>query len=213
MIQDKKTMDNTSKKTNITVLLPAGRLPLPILDKIQELSHDFGLELYCSTAQNIRLLNVNEDDAETIKGELAALGAAFKKPGVFPLPRVCIGTPHCKLGLIDIKKLSDTILTHFKGRSVKPKIKIAIAACPANCTNAISTDIGIVATKAGLDLYAGGKGGAIPKTGRRLIKHGDEKSIIETIEKLLNFHDSHTTKKQRMAKLLNHPDFPYPEAA
>lgn len=206
-------MDNTSKKTNITVLLPAGRLPLPILAKIQELAHRFDLELYCSTAQNIRLLNINESDAETIKGELAALGAAFKKPGVFPIPRICIGKPHCKLGLIDTKVLSEKILNHFKGRTVKPKVKIAIAACPATCTNAVSTDIGIVATKAGLDLYAGGKGGPMPKIGQRIIKHGDDETIINAIEKLLDFHDAHTNKKQRMAKLPNHPEFPYPEAA
>ena len=206
-------MDNKSKKINITVLLTAGRLSLPILDKIQELAHRFDLELYCSTAQNIRLLNINADDADTIKGELAALGATFKKPGIFPIPRVCIGEPHCKLGLIDTKLLSEKILDHFKGRSVKPKVKIAIAACPANCTNPVSTDIGIVATKAGLDLYAGGKGGPMPKIGRRIIKHGDEEAIIEAIEKLLDFHDAHTNKKQRMAKLLDHPKFPYPEAA
>jgi len=178
-------MDNKSKKTNITILLPAGRLPLPIFDKIQELAHRYALELYCSTAQNIRLLNVNEDDAKAIKGELAVLGASFKKPGVFPIPRVCIGEPHCNLGLIDTKVLSEKILDHFQGRSVKPKIKIAIAACPANCTNPVSTDIGVVATKAGLDLYAGGKGGPMPKMGRRIVKHADDKTVIDAIEKLL----------------------------
>ncbi len=206
-------MNNKSKKQNITVLLPAGRLPLLILEKIRELAYRFDLELYCSTAQNIRLLNINKDDAETIKNELAALGTALKKPCIFPIPRVCIGEPHCKLGLIDTKLLSEKILDHFKDRSVKPKVKIAIAACPANCTNPVSTDIGIVATKAGLNLYAGGKGGSMPKIGRHIIKHGDDKTIIEAIEKLLDFHDTHTNKKQRMAKLLNHPEFPYPEAA
>ncbi len=30
---------------------------------------------------------------------------------------------------------------------------------------------------------------------------------------LVEFHDAHTETKQRMVKLLDHPDFPYKEAA
>jgi dissimilatory sulfite reductase (desulfoviridin) alpha/beta subunit len=200
-----------SKKNNITIMLKAGRLPIKILDKVQELMHKYNLEFYFSTAQNLRLLNINEEDKEDVKAELVAVGAEIRKKGRFPIPRICVGRPYCNFGLCDTRAISEKILDHFQGRTVKAKIKIAVSACPANCANAVATDIGIFATKGGLHIYAGGKGGPRPKAGRRIAKNVDEDAIIPIIEKLVDFHTAKTKKKQRMAKLLSDPEFPYPE--
>jgi dissimilatory sulfite reductase (desulfoviridin) alpha/beta subunit len=200
-----------SKKNNITIMLKAGRLPIKILDKVQELMHKYNLEFYFSTAQNLRLLNINEEDKEDVKAELVAAGAEIRKKGRFPIPRICVGRPYCNFGLCDTRAISEKILDHFQGRTVKAKIKIAVSACPANCANAVATDIGIFATKGGLHIYAGGKGGPRPKAGRRIAKNVDEDAIIPIIEKLVDFHTAKTKKKQRMAKLLSDPEFPYPE--
>ena len=200
-----------SKKNNITIMLKAGRLPIKILDKVQELMHKYNLEFYFSTAQNLRLLNINEEDKEAVKAELVAAGAEIRKKGRFPIPRICVGRPYCNFGLCDTRAISEKILDHFQGRTVKAKIKIAVSACPANCANAVATDIGIFATKGGLHIYAGGKGGPRPKAGRRIAKNVDEDAIIPIIEKLVDFHTAKTKKKQRMAKLLSDPEFPYPE--
>ena len=200
-----------SEKTNLTVMLTAGRLPLKILDKVQELMHEYNLEFYFSTSQNLRLLNIDQNDVETVKAELLAAGAELRKKGRFPIPRICVGKPHCKLGLCDTKAISEKILAHFQGREVKAKLKIAVSACPANCANAVATDIGIFATRGGLHIYAGGKGGPRPKAGRRIARNVDEEAIIPIIEKLVDFHTAKTNKKQRMAKLLADPEFPFPE--
>ncbi len=197
---------------NITVLLPAGRLPLPVMAKAHELAARHGLGVYLSLAQNLRLINVPEEAADQIKVELAELGVRFKGPGKFPLPRVCVGETHCNLGGIDTEALSGKILARFQDKALtKPKFKIAIAACPLCCSAPKITDIGIVATRAGFELYAGGKGGPYPKEGRRILVKGSEAAVLEAVEKLVNFHDAHTKKKQRMRKLLDHPEFPFPE--
>lgn len=198
---------------NITVLLPAGRLPLDIMGKAHELAEQYKLGVYLSTVQNLRLINVPDESADAIKGELAALGAQFKGPGKFPLPRVCVGMPHCNLGIIDTEKLSEAILARFKDKAVtKPKFKIAVSGCNLSCSGVLTTDIGVMATRAGFEVYVGGKGGPYPKVGRRILRKATEDEVLEAIEKLVNFHDAHTVKKQRMFKLIDHPDFPYPEA-
>lgn len=200
------------KKMSLTVLLPAGRLPLPIMNKAYELATKYDLELYLSTAQNLRILEVPETAVEEFKRELGALGADFKAPGKFPIPRVCVGKPHCNLGVIDTKDLSSKILDRFKGREkTKPKFKIAISACLLSCSGSLLTDIAVVATKKGLDLYVGGKAGPYPKVGSRVLRNAGEAEIIDAIETLVEFHDKKTGKKQRMAKLLDDPEFPFPD--
>lgn len=201
-----------SKKVSITVLLPAGILPLDIMAAAHRLAGAHGLTVYLSNAQNLRLMNVPEEQAEQIKAELAALGADFKGPGKFPLPRVCIGKDHCNLGVIDTAALSARIQGRFGSRAhTKAKFKIAIAGCGMSCTDAKMTDIGIIATRDGFEVYAGGKGGTFPKVGRRIVRNGDEETVLETIGTLVDFHDRKTEKKQRMFKLLADAEFPCAE--
>ncbi|MEN8141061.1 MAG: nitrite reductase [Thermodesulfobacteriota bacterium] len=202
----------SEKKMSVTVLLPGGRLPLAIMAKAQELASRLGLGVYCSLAQNIRLLDVPESQVAMVKEELAALGADFKGPGKFPLPRVCVGQGHCPMGLLDLSELNEMILSRFSGREeTKAKFKIALAACPLGCSAPKETDIGVVATKKGFEVFAGGKGGPFPKKGRRIKREATAGEVVEIIATLVDFHHEKTVSKQRMAKLLADPDFPFAE--
>ena len=205
-------MDDVNKKISLTVLLPAGRLPLDIMAGAQKLAHEHDLGIYLSTAQNLRLLNVPEQLADEVKQELAALGAEFKGPGKFPLPRVCIGKPHCNFGLVDTEALNKKILDKFSDKGpTKAKFKISIAGCPLGCSGTMVTDISIMATRAGFEVFAGGKGGPNPKVGRRIKRKASENEVLDIIATLVDFHDRKTKKKQRMFKLLSDPEFPFPE--
>jgi sulfite reductase beta subunit-like hemoprotein len=207
-------MSSPEEKVSITVLLPAGRLPLELMQKAHDLAARYGLDIYLSTLQNLRLLNVPQSAAAEIKEALAALGADFKAPGKFPIPRVCVGKPHCNLGLIDTSELSGKVLARFANREkTKAKLKIAISACILSCSGTRTSDIGIVAGRNGYDIYAGGKGGPAPKIGRRIRKEVSEEEMLATVETLIAFHDSKTGSKQRMIKLLDDADFPFAEEA
>jgi NAD(P)H-nitrite reductase large subunit len=203
-------MTHATATTRLTILLPAGRLPLAIMDKAHELAQKYHLEIYLSTLQNLRLMGIREEDLPAIRGELAALGAQFKGPGKFPIPRVCIGVRDCSMGIGDPERISALILEKFKAREkTKQKFKIAISGCTLGCSGVLLTDIGIMATRKGFDLYVGGKGGPNPKVGRRVLRDLDEQGVVAAVAELVEFHDAHTETKQRMVKLLDHPDFPY----
>jgi NAD(P)H-nitrite reductase large subunit len=205
----KETPETPTKKT-LTVLLPGGALPKAWLAKINELAGRFEFEIYLSTAQNLRLYGIAADDLEPLKAELAALKVRFKEPGRFPLPRICIGKRSCNLGIIDTMALSDLILARYGEMvGVKPKLKIAIAGCPASCSNTMLADIGLVATRQGLDLYVGGKGGPQPRTGRRVLRQTSDAEALEAIGLIVEFHNSRTAKKQRLVKLIDDPEFPF----
>jgi dissimilatory sulfite reductase (desulfoviridin) alpha/beta subunit len=206
-------MSNTFATTRLTILLPAGRLPLDILGRVHVLAERYGLELYLSTMQNLRLMGIREEDLPAIREELAALGARFKGPGKFPIPRVCIGSRDCTMGVGDPARLSGRILERFQDRPhTKQKFKIAISGCTLACSGVLTTDIGIMTTRNGYDIYVGGKGGPQPRVGRRILRNVDEEKVLAVIGELVEFHDAHTEKKQRMGKLIDHADFPYQEA-
>lgn len=206
------TNEQPSIKKSLTILIPEGVVTTPMLTTVTKLVQDYNLGLYLSTVQNLRLLDIREEDEPKIREALSAVGAELKGPGKFPLPKVCVGRSYCNLGLIDTLALSKKILANFKDRGpVKPKFKIAISGCPAACSDALLADIGIKATRAGLEVYVGGKGGPFPKVGRRIAKEADDATVLDIIERLVAFHAAKTEKKQRFAKMIDEADFPFPE--
>lgn len=200
------------KKVGIIVLVPAGRLPLDIMHAAQQLAERHGLGVYLTPAQNLRLTDVPESLAPEVKRELAELGAAFKGPGQFLLPKVCVGKDQCNLALIDTVALNQKILDRFgKLEKVKGKVKLAVSGCTMCCSNAKLNDIGIMATRNGYEVFAGGKGGPFPKIGRRIAAGVEEERVLDIIGELVAFHGQKTQKKQRMHKLLDDPAFPFAE--
>lgn len=207
-----KSKVKTQLQKSLTILMPAGLVPAVIMNKVNELVKRYELRVYLSTAQNIRLLNIKDEDEQAIRDELQSIDATLKGPGKFPLPRVCVGRHYCNLGLVDTMALSDKILAKFADKGpFKPKFKIALAGCPASCSNVTLTDIGIKATKSGFDVYAGGKGGPKPTIARRIARGVDEEKVMDIIEQLVEFHDNKAGEKMRIAKLLNDPEFIFPE--
>jgi NAD(P)H-nitrite reductase large subunit len=194
---------------HVTLLVPGGLMTPEQLAAVHSVARTFNLTLYFTTAQNVRLLGANEENLGEIKGELSRLGLTVKGPGRFPKPKVCVGMPYCNLGLADTFALSEKIWRRYGERTgVKPKFKIALSGCPACCGGSMIADIGIVATRGGFDVYAGGKGGPLPKVGKRIGKGLGAEEVLDLIGELADYHAANTEKKQRMIKLVNQPDFP-----
>ncbi len=202
------------KTESLTILCGAGLVSPEFLQAVNDVVQKYQLTLYLSTTQNLRLLEVKESDRQAIMDELASrVGVRFKGQVKHPLPKVCVSTPHCKFGRIDTFGLEEKISSLLADMApVKPKLKIAISGCTVACSGSLTTDIGIVGTPKGMDVYVGGKLGAFPQIGRRVVRGADEEQVLSLIRELVLYHDSKTKTKQRMFKLLKEPDFPYPDA-
>ena len=201
------------KTQSLTILCSAGLVSPEFMQVVNNVVQKYQLTTYLSTTQNLRLLEVKESDRQAIMDELALAGARFKGMVKYPLPRVCVSTPHCKLGKIDtfaLEKKISSLLSEIE--EIKPKLKIAISGCTVACSGPLTTDIGVVGTPRGMDVYVGGKLGAFPKVGRRIVRNADEAQVLSIIKELVAYHYSRTKTKQRMYKLLDQPDFPYPDA-
>lgn len=195
---------------HVTILLSGGLIYPERMKVINDVAEEYNLTLYVTTAQNLRLLGATDENLDTIRNVLLDLGLKLKAPGIFPLPKVCVGAPYCNLGLVDTFSLSDKILARYGDRTkVKPKYKISISGCPASCGGSKLADIGIVATRNGFDLYVGGKGGPLPKIGKKVAQGLSEGEIVDAVGKLADFHAAKTPKKLRMFKLIDEQDFPF----
>jgi len=200
------------KKEKLTILASAGRLPLQLMEAVHNIAKQYDLDVYLTAAQNIRLTGIDQEQVEVIRQELTSAGARLKKAGIFSLPAVCTGPGQCKFAVVNPVELNDKILARFGQReNVKAKIKLAISGCNLCCSNAKLVDIGIIATRRGFEVYAGGKGGSQPKVGRRIARQVTADKVLDIIAELVDFHDRKTLKKQRMFKLLCDPEFPYQE--
>lgn len=194
---------------HITVLVPGGILAPEQMKTVFDIAGKYNLTCYLTTAQNLRLLGATGENLEEIKTIFQEAGFTLKTPGRFPKPKVCVGMPYCSLGLADTFALSDKIFARFGGRTgVKPKYKIAVSGCPACCAGSKLVDIGIVATRNGFEVYAGGKGGFLPRTGKRIAAGLTDEEVVALIGRLADFHAAHTSTKQRIFKLMTLPDFP-----
>ncbi len=202
--------DTHTNIKHVTVLLSGGLLTTEKSREINRIAGKYDLTQYVTTAQNMRLLGANEENIEEVRKALVDKGFSLKAPGKFPMAKVCVGMPFCNLGLSDTFALADSLQEHYGGRTgVKPKFKISISGCPASCGGSLLADIGIIATRKGYDVYAGGKGGPLPRVGKKVAKGLTKEEVVGAVGRIADFHAARTPKKQRVFKLVDDRNFPF----
>ncbi len=59
--------------------------------------------------------------------------------------KTCVGTDFCRYGLGDSTSLGIALEERFQGLETPAKLKLAVAGCPRNCSEALCKDFGVVA--------------------------------------------------------------------
>ncbi|BDD86204.1 nitrite reductase [Desulfofustis limnaeus] len=196
-------------KEKLTILLPTGHLPLGLMEAARQLAAVHSLRVYLTNRQNLRLIDIPGHAYEEVRQELAKAGARFQEPGLFPLPTVCVGKPDCRHGLFDTEAVSTEIMRQFDGCFPSgSRLKIAVSGCCRCCSGAKLADIGVMGTRDGCDVFAGGKGGAAPIVGCRVARGVALGEVIRIIEDLVAFHQHKGVPGQRIAELMDDPEFP-----
>ncbi|MGH3830855.1 MAG: nitrite reductase large subunit NirB [Pseudonocardiaceae bacterium] len=122
--------------------------------------------------QRIDLLGVRKEDLPGVWADLGMpSGYAYGK--TFRTVKTCVGTEFCRFGLGDSTRLGIDLEERYKGLESPAKLKLAVAGCPRNCSEALVKDIGLVAVGEGQwDLYIGGAAGASVRKGDVLARVG-----------------------------------------
>ena len=91
-------------------------------------------------------------------------GYAYGKS--FRTVKSCVGTDYCRFGLGDSTTLAVRLEQTYQGLESPAKMKLAVAGCPRNCSEALVKDVGVVAVGDDRwDVLIGGAAGASVRRG------------------------------------------------
>ena len=134
------------------------------------------------------------------------LGALLKEPLLKELPynpseirrglSACTGTDFCNLALIDTKTRALELAGEFDARMAKTRpLTVRWSGCPAGCGNHHTADVGLQGCKVkvdgkivdGVHVFVGGRGGAQPRAGVRILEDVPCDELPEVLERLHKF--------------------------
>ncbi len=115
--------------------------------------------------QRIDLLGVRKEDLPAVWADLdMPSGHAYGKS--FRTVKTCVGSTFCRFGLGDSTGLGVAIEQRYAGLESPAKIKLAVAGCPRNCSEALVKDVGLVAVGDDRwEVLVGGAAGASVRRG------------------------------------------------
>jgi dissimilatory sulfite reductase (desulfoviridin) alpha/beta subunit len=129
----------------VRLRMPAGMITPARMKGLGEIAARHGIEsIHLTTRQTVEFPHV---DPATLKELLADLEANETPLGAEREEVVnvtaCLGTRHCKFGIIDSVGLAEEIDKNFFGKELPVKVRIAISSCPNGCESERLNEIGI----------------------------------------------------------------------
>jgi nitrite reductase (NADH) large subunit len=95
--------------------------------------------------------------------------------------KTCVGEEFCRFGLGNSTRLGIEIEKKFRGMETPHKVKMAASACPRNCAEATTKDVGVVAIEGGRwEVYVGGAAGSS-------VRKGDILCVVDTHDEALTY--------------------------
>jgi nitrite reductase (NADH) large subunit len=114
-------------------------------------------------------------------------GHAYAKS--FRTVKTCVGSEFCRFGLGDSTALGIAIEERFKGLEAPAKLKLGVAGCPRNCSEALVKDVGVVAVEGSRwEIYVGGAAGAHVRRCDLLCVVDTPEAVLRLIGRFLQYY-------------------------
>jgi ferredoxin-nitrite reductase len=176
---------------------PVGRVTGDQLRELARLAEVYGRgELRLTPSQNVLLPHVPD----------ARLGDLTQEPLLKALPYnpseiqrglvACTGTDFCNLALIDTKTRAMALARELEQRLGRARpLSVRWSGCPAACGNHHTADVGLQGCKVkvdgkivdGVHVTVGGRGGAQPRAGLRILEDVPADDLPEVLDRLVRF--------------------------
>ncbi|MGJ9383872.1 nitrite reductase large subunit NirB [Salipaludibacillus sp. CF4.18] len=109
-------------------------------------------------ASRIGLYGVKKEDLPQVWDELGMRsGYAYSKS--LRNVKSCVGSQFCRFGTQDSLGLGIKMEKELEMVDTPHKMKMGVAGCPRNCSEALTKDFGVICVENGYQLYVGGNGG------------------------------------------------------
>jgi len=121
--------------------------------------------------------------------------------------KICAGGFICGNNLQDSFSLGFKLDEIFSGRRLPFKMIISVSGCARSCSEPRVRDIGIVASRQGYSIFAGGAAGAKPRIGIKLIDDLSGSSVIDIIERIISLYEKRARTCERLGLFMERIGF------
>ncbi|MBS0658812.1 MAG: NADPH-dependent assimilatory sulfite reductase hemoprotein subunit [Verrucomicrobia bacterium] len=167
----------------------AGRVRGALLEALEQIASELGVEVRLTATQNVLLVDVDEDQRARIEAILAA-----RQAGRDPLPlrrssMACPALPTCGLALAESERWLPTLLDTLEGLLREQgldddEISVRVTGCPNGCARPYMAEIGFVGKSPGrYQLWLGGdrRGTRLNSVYRETIKTEEIPDVLRPV--------------------------------
>jgi nitrite reductase (NADH) large subunit len=168
------------------------------LRRIADVAERYNVRMIKITGgQRIDLLGVQKEDLPNVWRDLGMpSGHAYTK--AFRTCKTCVGTEFCRFGVGDSLGLGIAVEKNYQGIEFPHKVKLAVAGCPRNCSEATTKDIGAVAIEGGnWEIYIGGAAGSKVRKGDRLTTVETHDEVLLHLGRFMQYYREHAKYLER----------------
>ena len=183
--------------------LPCGVVKPEQLRKLADVAEKYGCAaVKVTSAARIALVGLKEEDVDRAWQDLelfpgAAVGVCVRSI------KACPGTTFCRLGLQDSLGMGLQLDEKYHGLELPGKMKMGVSGCPNQCAETCIKDIGLVGSKKGWTLTAGGNGARKPRLADTIAEELDNDQALQMVEAIVAFYRDNAKKKERVGAMLD----------
>lgn len=158
--------------------------------------------LKVTSAARIAIVGLKEEDIDNVWNDLgmspgAAVGICVRSI------KACPGTTFCKMGLQDSLGLGMELDKKYHGMELPGKMKFGVSGCPNQCAETCIKDIGLVGSKDGWSLLAGGCGARKPRLADTVAEELSTEGAKEIIDRMIAYYRENAKKNERMGNMMD----------
>jgi len=187
--------------------IPCGVVKSDTLRKLADVADKHNAAaLKITSAARIAIVGVDENDVDAIWAELG-MSPGFAVGLCVRSTKACPGTTFCKRGMQDSLSVGLKLDEKYNGMELPGKLKIGVSGCPNQCAETCIKDIGLVGTKNGWRLLAGGNGGGRPRLSQELTRDLSAEQALGLIDKIIELYKSNGKPHQRLGAMIEKMGF------
>lgn len=165
----------------VGLLVPVGRITTGEMREIARIADEYGTgELRLTIEQNVIIAGVPDGKIGDLTTEPLLQRFRYDPPGVTQGLLSCTGIDYCHFALVETKELAIETANYLEAKldGTKP-LSMHWSGCPNGCGNHEAADIGLLGKRTkidgkvvdAVDIYLGGRTGANPKPGTKLMEN------------------------------------------
>jgi len=171
------------------------------LRALADVADRYGAMIKVTGADRIGLFSLEKKDLKDA-WDMLQMGSGHAFTKCFRACKSCVGSTHCRFGLMDSLELGRRLGERYRGIMGPAKIKMGVSGCPRNCSEATIKDFGVVAAEGGWDIHIGGNGGSKVYVGQKIAQVKTDEEVVRLADRFYEYYRQHGRYGERTAHFI-----------